>query len=133
MQTNCEICGTEGSLHVDHDHATGLIRGRLCGRCNRALGFVEQREWLAKALAYLSRTERFGDFSQYALEQQRLAGARFYAKMTPEKKAEQRAYTKAWFEANPDKVAVYRLRSNALRRKKRAIDPRYARGSKPLG
>lgn len=58
----CAICGsTEPGkgfkhFHVDHDHATGQVRGLLCAPCNQALGlFREDSSVLQQAVAYLSR------------------------------------------------------------------------------
>jgi Recombination endonuclease VII len=51
----CAICKAKlKSPYVDHDHDTGLIRGILCNRCNRALGmFEDDRSVLLNAVAYL--------------------------------------------------------------------------------
>jgi hypothetical protein len=52
----CESAPTPGiSLHVDHDHGTGEIRGLLCMRCNNALGlFREDPDLLKRAARYVT-------------------------------------------------------------------------------
>ena len=59
---HCEICGkpeaaaAKGTLHCDHDHATGKPRGMLCMHCNQALGkFGDDVSLLYKAIKYLNR------------------------------------------------------------------------------
>lgn len=43
-------------LHVDHDHASGVVRGLLCTHCNNAIGHaVESPERLRALAAYLER------------------------------------------------------------------------------
>lgn len=37
----CGLCASTRFLCVDHDHATGAVRGILCTRCNTAVGFIE--------------------------------------------------------------------------------------------
>jgi hypothetical protein len=54
----CGICGRDPSdrisLHVDHDHRTGRIRGLLCFPCNNALGdFDDDPSLLRAALRYV--------------------------------------------------------------------------------
>lgn len=50
----CAICKspTAGTLNIDHDHKSGLVRGGLCYRCNMFLGSLTI-EFLNKALEYL--------------------------------------------------------------------------------
>jgi|SRR4051794_26353060 hypothetical protein len=58
----CAICGRspgEFPLHVDHDHATGEIRGLLCVGCNNGLGlFDESEELFNAAVTYLQQRSR---------------------------------------------------------------------------
>jgi len=53
----CAICNkSDGKkLHIDHDHETKVVRGLLCGNCNRGLGlFKEDLEILNRAREYLN-------------------------------------------------------------------------------
>jgi len=59
----CAICqtipqggGRRGTLHVDHDHASGAVRGLLCVDCNLILGKShDSPEQLRAAAAYLDQ------------------------------------------------------------------------------
>ena len=54
QQGVCAICNRppgKRRLHVDHCHKTGKIRGLLCLRCNRVLGFMRDDPQLLHAMA----------------------------------------------------------------------------------
>lgn len=50
----CEICDDNFAIATDHNHQTGKVRGKLCYRCNRALGaFKDNLQILKNAVYYL--------------------------------------------------------------------------------
>ncbi len=51
----CPICGILlDTFCVDHDHASGKVRGLLCNNCNKGLGmFKDNSLYLSKAIIYL--------------------------------------------------------------------------------
>ncbi len=60
----CAICRRQmlvggrnsNSCHVDHDHASGVVRGLLCLSCNHGIGkFYDDPLLLERAASYLNR------------------------------------------------------------------------------
>lgn len=50
----CAICTKPETLHLDHSHEDGKVRGLLCGPCNRGIGlFGDSPEVLRAAAQYL--------------------------------------------------------------------------------
>jgi hypothetical protein len=55
----CWLCKESTATMVDHDHATGEVRGTLCIQCNYGLGnFSDDTGKLLKAIEYLNRYTR---------------------------------------------------------------------------
>lgn len=60
----CACCGTDkpggpgGTLHVDHNHRTGKVRGLICSDCNTGIGKLgDDLNGVANAMAYLQRAD----------------------------------------------------------------------------
>jgi len=59
QQNRCAICNSHQSelkqtLHVDHCHSTGKVRGLLCKKCNSAIGlFEDSQDRLKRAIEYI--------------------------------------------------------------------------------
>ncbi len=55
-QGACEACQCQSKLELDHDHSNGMVRGWLCGPCNRALGQAKDSIAILQSLiTYLNR------------------------------------------------------------------------------
>jgi hypothetical protein len=59
----CAVCKRPpkpgASLHVDHDHESGYVRGLLCFSCNAALGhFQDDLDRIDAALTYVAAKRR---------------------------------------------------------------------------
>jgi hypothetical protein len=58
----CAICGVAPAVHVDHDHATGTVRGMLCFPCNAAIGHLrDDPQVVRQAAVYLDKARRAAD------------------------------------------------------------------------
>lgn len=58
----CDICksGTKGmgTLHIDHCHKTGMVRGLLCMNCNVSLGLMyDDPEIMENAIKYIQNSK----------------------------------------------------------------------------
>ena len=65
INSQCPICKSElifGTMEartavIDHNHDTNRVRGIICNNCNRALGFLPNKEVLLSAVAYLDQND----------------------------------------------------------------------------
>ena len=70
----CPICLKCEATNWDHDHSTDIIRGKLCRRCNTAIGSLDEDfETLQRAIAYLQRAPGDLKYAEIKREYMRLA------------------------------------------------------------
>lgn len=55
VANGCSACGSRYRIHIDHDHATGKVRGALCSPCNVALGYMQDSPERLELLAAYAR------------------------------------------------------------------------------
>lgn len=58
LALGCTVCGSHKTLHVDHCHETGNVRGVLCRNCNVALGHACDDPERLRALAVYLEEKR---------------------------------------------------------------------------
>jgi hypothetical protein len=57
QQGLCGICNRSLPLSIDHDHATGFVRGLLCSNCNIGIGNLQDdARLLLSAVHYLNQS-----------------------------------------------------------------------------
>jgi hypothetical protein len=68
----CAICDSDTSgnrylsFYIDHDHKTNKVRGLLCDRCNRGLGyFLDNPSFLRSAALYLEKHKEEAEYDNY--------------------------------------------------------------------
>lgn len=50
----CKVCAAAPATDVDHNHVTGMVRGVLCGDCNRAIGLLrDDPDRMRRAASYV--------------------------------------------------------------------------------
>lgn len=64
----CSICLGEKYLVTDHNHFTGMIRGRICDLCNSHLSMFERSYIPRKKRPYLDWEKKNMDRIEYHLE-----------------------------------------------------------------
>jgi hypothetical protein len=97
----CAICGPGWDLVDDHDHQTGLIRGRLCGSCNVKEGwgndtppFTKYRE-RGPAVILGVKVRYWSSFTGYAEAQPVLSPEELAAETQRDRDAVDRLYMPA--------------------------------------
>lgn len=101
----CDICGASDKLELDHNHATGRIRGWLCRSCNFRLGTAKDDPALLRAsAAYLEDPPRDGDY--YTVSRQRQDQWR--RDNLERSRAANTARVRKWRQKNREHVKAYR-------------------------
>lgn len=70
QNNTCAICngpGGKNGLGIDHCHASGVVRGLLCSKCNAGIGMLgEDLERMSAAIEYVARHKHLGEQRGFA-------------------------------------------------------------------